>query len=230
MQRTSGLSVLLHAAQEAADARQGASVQGVVASVLSRDQETGLVQQARNGNRQAFQVLARACADPLYNLALRMTGNQAEAEDMVQESFLRAFGALHTFDGSRRFFSWLYAICLNQLRDKHRKKKNAPARLPYETIEDLPDQGRSPEKRLQDSQSREALLQAVQRLPLAQREALVLRFFQELPFASVAEILEISENAAKKRVYQALTRLHEMLEHEENSLRTDQKRPQGGRT
>lgn len=168
--------------------------------------------QARNGNRQAFAALAQAYAGPLYNLALRMTGNPAEAEDMVQESFLRAYNNLPQFSGSKRFYSWLYAICLNLLRDGKRRQSARPARLPHEALESLPDAGLLPEERLQGEQDRRALLQAVQRLPLQYREVLALRFFQELSFAEVATVCDITENAAKKRVYHALDRLHDMLE------------------
>jgi len=134
---------------------------------------------------------------------------------MVQESFLRAFANMHRFDGQKRFHTWLYTICLNVLRDGLRRRKTAPGRLPYEALEALADAAPLPEQRLQRNQSRDALLAAVAALPLDQREALVLRFFQELSFAEVATVCDITENAAKKRVYQALSRLHDMLEPEQ---------------
>lgn len=178
----------------------------------------GLVDKARDGDGKAFGLLVTAYAGPLFNMALRLSGNRAEAEDMVQESFLRAYDGLRHYDRARPFYSWLYAICLNVVRDVLRRRKHVPAQLDATTLAAFPDEALLPEQSLQQSQGREALLRALPELPLPLREAVVLRYFQELSFAELAAVCEITENAAKKRVYQGLKRLHALLDGDASFL------------
>lgn len=195
--------------------------------MLHDNDEQKLAIRASEGDQAAFARLAGIHAASLYTLALRMTGMPAEAEDMVQDCFLRAFANLHRFDKKKRFHTWLYTICLNVVRDCLRKRKAQPQRLPHEALNALHDNRPLPEQQLQSQERREALFAAVETLPLEQREALVLRFFQDLSFAEVAEICQITENAAKKRVYHALSKLHEILDSE--TLACTGARIQGGK-
>ncbi len=200
--------------------RSYTTIKGVANTVLPHEEENGLVDQARQGDRTAFAALVRAYTTPLYNISLRLTGRRSEAEDLVQESFLRAFKALGEFQAGRRFSSWLYAICLNAVRDHLRRRERAPDRGRSAappvgadpSFADPPDPNLpTPEEAWGRQEERAALLLAVQQLPLPLREALVLRYFQELPFSEVALACKITENAAKKRVYQALTQLQTAL-------------------
>lgn len=185
--------------------------------MLQPEIETAFVNRALQGDGESFAALVTAYTAPLYNIAFKMIGSASEAEDIVQESFMRAYGSLNKFEKGRRFYSWLYAICLNVTRDYLRRRDSAAAAgffgtsASHEASASIPSDLPAPHEALIQEERREALRSAVLQLPTEQREALVLRYFQELPFAEVAQICEITENAAKKRVYQALFKLSEIL-------------------
>ncbi len=181
--------------------------------MLPLDEESRLVALAQKGDQNAFASLVAAYKGPLYNLALRMTGARAESEDIVQESFLRAYGALHRFNNNRRFYSWLYTICINAVRDFLRTRRYHAAQIDATVLNAVPCNRPIPEQTFQHVEQSNTLLGAVETLPPPLREVIILRFFQELPFSDVAAICGITENAAKKRAYTAITKLHKILDH-----------------
>lgn len=150
-----------------------------------------------SGDRSAFSELVARYRDRIYNLSLRITGNQADAEDAVQEVFLRLMSKISSFDGRSKFSTWLHAVSVNVCRDQLRKSKRAPTPLPEperlagdETTDDLA------ERHL----VKQALLDGLHSLPEEYRIAVVLRDVQGLSYAEVAETLEISEGTVKSRI------------------------------
>ena len=167
-----------------------------------------------DGDRNAYAGIVDDYKTPIYNLAYRMTGNPDDAEDLAQETFLRAYEGLKGFDIHKPLFPWLYTIALNLIRNHLRKKRP----LQIDQIEQayaMPNQQTliDPEKRLDQRQSADRIFQAVQKLPLTLREAIVLRYYQELPFKELADLLNISLSAAKMRVYRALEVLSRTMGH-----------------
>lgn len=157
-----------------------------------------LVGAARRGDLEAFEVLVRRHQGPVYRVALRMLGSEADAEDAAQEAFVHAWRSLARFRGDSAFATWIYRIvtnrCLNAMA----------ARRPVEALVDLySDPGGDPV----DVAERRARLQAVAAgiltLPPDQRAALVLREFQGLAYEDVAEVLGVSLAAVKGRIYRA---------------------------
>ena len=157
------------------------------------------------GERDAYAAIVDHYKKPIFNLAYRMTGNLSDAEDLAQETFVRAYEGLNGFNINKRLFPWLYAIALNVIRNHLRK--NRPIRNEY-TEQTYHRQhqrlSNNPENHLAQRQCAEQVFQAVQKLPLTLREAIVLRYYQELPFKDIASLLNISLSAAKMRVYRAL--------------------------
>ncbi len=169
-------------------------------------QEAEIIRQIRKGDTNAYAALVDAYKAPLYALALRMTGNSAEADDLVQETFYRAYTKLHSFSGRSSFYSWLYTICLNNIRDFLRCGKLRKQDTMYD-ITSVPSASPGPGTELLLQEQKQWLEKALLALPVKHREVVILRFFQELSFRDTARICGISENAAKKRVYQALEKL-----------------------
>ncbi len=179
--------------------------------VITDTEEHALIVKAKNGDKDAFVALVAAYKGVLYNLAIRLTGSYDVADDMVQESFLHAYAAIGTFNSKKRFYSWIYTICLNVLRDYLRKRKNMADRS-----EDIErrfhiSSAPGPKDFLLQKELHNIIIDALQRLPLPLRECIVLRFFHDLSFSEVSEICSISENAAKKRVYKALLLMQQYL-------------------
>ena len=154
------------------------------------------------GDTACYAELVQSHSRPLFNLAFRLTGDRHDAEELVQESFIRAYENLDRYNVKKPFFPWLYTIALNRIRDRLKTRKPVQG---HDGDPASPAPGPSDQV---GKQERDALLQqAVRELPEKLREPLALRFFQELSFGEIAEILEISVNSAKKRVYRGLEQL-----------------------
>lgn len=171
-----------------------------------------LVAAAQAGDRAAFDELVRATYAETYTLALRLTGNEEDASDVVQEAYLRAFKGLRRFRGDARFSTWMYRITANCAAThmgrgrKHRHDElddDAPLR------DDRPTY--SPEARLESTQLRDRLQAAIADLPPKLRAVILLRDVYDLPHEAIAAELGISETAAKVRLHRARRRLREEL-------------------
>ena len=150
-----------------------------------------------------FADLAMEHMPSLYSAALRMTRNPADAEDLVQETFLKAFAGLHRFQAGTNFAAWLFRIAHNNFANGRRAKVRQREPLP----EDLAAKGGNP---LEEAQSREALRElarAVGRVPAEFRAALLLRVEQGLSFREIADVLDLTEETARWRVFKARQKL-----------------------
>lgn len=171
-----------------------------------------LVAAAKDGDRAAFDQLVKATYVDTYTLAYRLTGNEEDARDVVQEAYLRAFRGLKRFRGDAQFSTWMYRITSNCASTYLGKR----ARNRHEELdEDLPaDDERTavnPEARLEAAATRERLAEALRRLPPRLRAVVVLRDIYDLPHESIAAELGISESAAKVRLHRARKKLREDL-------------------
>lgn len=185
------------------------------------ENEKQLVQRAQAGDFDAFSELVGAHKTKLYNLALKMTGNELDAEDIVQDTFMKAIDKIDQFRGEASFGTWLYSIALNQTRMALAKDKRTDLR-PIE--EYLPahahsDEGaefsvfdwQDPHKLLERDQLRSAIDKAIKELPVQYREAFVLRYIDELPIKEVAELIGESVAATKSRVLRARLAVRDYL-------------------
>lgn len=165
------------------------------------------------GDVNAYAVLVARYQKPIYNLMFRMSGSVADAADLAQETFIKAYEQLHRFKVGKRFFPWLYTIGLNHCKNflRLRKSRQAVSTEDCELDAGL-DHPSETEKRLLARLDVEQLRQALARLPVDYREALILRYHEELALEDVAEALEISLSCAKMRVHRGLRKLREILE------------------
>ncbi len=165
-----------------------------------------LVGAARRGDLEAFDVLVRRHQAPVYRLALRMLGSEADAEDAAQEAFVQAWRSLERFRGDSAFATWMYRIvtnrCLNALA----------ARRPVEGLTDrYPEPAGDPAEVAERRARLRAVADGVLTLPPEQRAALVLREFQGLSYEEVAQVLGVSLAAVKGRIHRARLRLIEVI-------------------
>jgi len=172
------------------------------------DLDAALVERARGGERRAFDELVRRHQRGLWRLARRYVRNDADASDVTQQAFVRAFRALDRFRGEASVRSWLYRIginlALNHVRDRAREQ---PAEI---EPEQLTVAAAAPGAMM--SAERAGLLRAaVATLPPKQRLVLELRVFDDLPFREVAALAECTENAAKVSFHYAVKKLREVL-------------------
>ncbi len=181
---------------------------------MTREEELALVRLVQGGELDAFEALVRAHEKTVYNLALRMTGNPQDAEDMAQEAFLKAYRSLPEFRGESKFSVWLYRIVSNVCLDHLRKQSRRPSSSL--TVEDddgeeqqfeVPDESASPEKLLEQKLMREAVQRGLNELPDEQRQILLLREIRGLSYEEIGEALGLEAGTVKSRIFRARKRL-----------------------
>jgi RNA polymerase sigma-70 factor (ECF subfamily) len=172
-----------------------------------------LLELARAGDRTAFGKLVRKHHARVHRLALHLTGSRGEADDVTQETFVRAWRAIERFDGRAELFTWLYRICVNVALNLRRSRKrettdiNDP-RLPEPVAEGV---GTDPHSSAAQSQAYRALLSAMDSLSESLRTTLVLACVEQVPYADIAESLGCSEGTVAWRVHEARRKLRETL-------------------
>jgi RNA polymerase sigma-70 factor, ECF subfamily len=180
--------------------------------------DSAAAEEARKGNQHAFRVLVERHSQPVFRLAFRMTGNEQDAEDLVQETFLRAFKQLQRFDGRAAFGTWLYRICANCSLDLIRARKSRKEQQTSSDDETLNwlDRIASPEpspERLTESGQIAGLLEsAMKRLSEMERAAFVLRHYEGCDIEEIARALGVQTSAAKHSVFRAVQKLRRALE------------------
>ena len=180
--------------------------------------DAAIVARARAGDADAYRVLVERHSRALFRLAFRMTGNESDAEDVVQESFLRAYRQLGKFDERASFGTWLYRIATNCSLDlvrsrKRRSEQMAPADEEMENpIANLPAHDPTPERSAMSTEVRERVAEAMNELSATERTAFVLRHFEGMCIEDVSRVLECQPGAAKHSVFRAVQKLRRALE------------------
>jgi RNA polymerase sigma-70 factor (ECF subfamily) len=178
----------------------------VEAQAASRDEESRWLTHARCGDDAAFTRLVEAYQRPVFNLCYCMLGDPGEAEDAAQETFIRVYTRLASYDPKRKFLSWLLAIashhCIDRLRRRRYSLVSWDALSLYDRLLQPNSQLRPEEAALRHEAQRQAqaLLEA---LPPDYRAVVVLRYWHELSYQEIAETLTITLPAVKSRLFRA---------------------------
>jgi len=182
--------------------------------------ERALVRQAQSGDFSAFTQLIDAHKGKIYGLARKLTGSEQDAEDIVQDTLLKAIDKIDQFRGESSFGTWLYSIALNESRRHFSKRQRAELQ---EIEEYLPNKGghdhttaqmfdwRDPHQVLEDAEIRRLVDEALEELPDKYREAFILRYLQEMSVKEVAELTKQSVASAKSRILRARLAIRDRL-------------------
>jgi RNA polymerase sigma-70 factor, ECF subfamily len=179
--------------------------QSAVYSMTSPVEDTECVARCLSGDAGGFEVLVARYQRVLFTVALRLTGNYEDARDATQNAFVRAFERLDTYDPSRRFFSWLYRIAMNESLNLRRAQRS------YEPVDPRLEAGGSPADGVEAAEVSQRIQTALLKIPDEQREVVVLRHFGELSYQEIAEALRIPEKTVKSRLFTARQRLGQLL-------------------
>jgi RNA polymerase sigma-70 factor (ECF subfamily) len=166
-----------------------------------------LIHRAQAGERQACAVLVEHYWDRLYRWLCHMTHNRHAAEDLAQETFLKALAALGSFRAGTNFQAWLFRIAHNAFANQVRASRRIRQPFP----DDLPSVEEGPVEQAMGKEMLQQLARAVGRLPADYRAAFLLRAEENMPFQAIAEVLEISEENARWRVFKARQKLMDVL-------------------
>ena len=181
--------------------------------------ETTLVQRAREGDDSAFAELAKHYEGKIFRLALHITQNREDAEDVLQEAFLKAYEHLDQFKGDSKFYTWIVRIAVNQALMKLRRRKTDKSVSLDETIDTGEDTvtreiaawGENPEQRFSREELSEILESAIESLSPTYRSVFLLRDVDDLSTEETAEALGLSVPAVKSRLLRARLQLREKL-------------------
>ncbi len=190
--------------------------------------EREIIQKVLDGDNDAFGLLVEKYQTKVYNLALRMSGNEDDAFDLSQEAFLRAWRSLGSFHFESSFSTWLFRltsnICLDFLRAKKRKAAVSLTVTDDEDGEevqlDVVDPDKTPEEAVIAAEDRQLLIRALNELPAVQRQILTMRAIDDLSYTQIAEILQIEEGTVKSRLSRARTALRNKLLQIGNKMNT----------
>ena len=181
--------------------------------------ETTLVAQSREGNTSAFAELVRRYEGKIFRLAQHVTQNREDAEDVLQETFMKAYEHLDQFQGNSKFYTWIVRIAVNQALMKLRRKKTGKTVSLDETIDtgedtvvrEIATWDENPEQRFSREEMGEILDSAIQSLEPPYRSVFVLRDIEELSTEETADALGLSIPAVKSRLLRARLQLREKL-------------------
>jgi RNA polymerase sigma-70 factor, ECF subfamily len=176
-------------------------------------------EEARKGNQLAFRVLVERHSRSVFRLAFRMTGNEQDAEDMVQETFLRSYKQLHRFDGRAAFSTWLYRIgancTLDLLRARRLRKEQSNTTDGDESkslLDNVASPAPDPERLTRSGQLADVMEPALQQLTETERTAFILRHYEGHDIEEIAKVLGVNKGAAKHSVFRAVQKLRRVLE------------------
>jgi RNA polymerase sigma-70 factor (ECF subfamily) len=175
---------------------------------MEKDADIQLVKKCACGDKMAFEALVDRYEKPIYNIAYRVMNNSEDAMDITQNVFMKAYQHINTFDASRKFFSWLYRIAVNESINYSKLKYLSHE---IETDKILPERGLNPEQRCAQSEIHGYLQDAIESLDFKYKTAIVLKHFHGLSYKEMSDILEIPEKTVKSRLFTGRQLLKNML-------------------
>jgi RNA polymerase sigma-70 factor, ECF subfamily len=178
------------------------------------------IKQVLKGNQNAFEEIVEIYKDKVFRLCYRMLGNTHESEDAAQETFIRAYVNLNSFNLKLKFSTWLYRIATNLCIDRLRKKKpdyyldaeiagteglTMYSQLPADTV--------LPEKEIESMEIQEQIQKEISKLPEKYRAVIVLKYIEELSLNEISEILEMPLGTVKTRIHRGREALRNQLRY-----------------
>ena len=181
---------------------------GGYANVYRVQEEVSLLRASLQGDTEAWGEVISRYKDAVFGLCLGFMRNRADAEDVSHDAFIRAYLNLRRYDLERRFSTWLFTIAANLCRNKLRYRKNHPS-----TEEPLQIRGGTDPAKLVGAEDRQVKIRAaLAKMPYSYRAPLVLRFYNELPYQEISDILSIPEGTVKTRIHRGKAMLKGLFE------------------
>lgn len=167
-------------------------------------EESGLLEAARKGDVEAFEALINPLKDRLFRLVLSILGNPDDAEDALQDALVQAFRSIHSFRSDSSLLTWLYRITLNTARNAARGiSRSASTVLEPAMIESAVGCTPGPEEKVAADTDRRLIREAISKLPEHYRDVLVLKYYNDLNYEEIADVLRIPVGTVRSRLNQA---------------------------
>ena len=181
------------------------------------NEELVWLEQARRGSKKAFGQLVEAYKGPVFNLAYRMLSNAGEAEEAAQEVFIRAYTRLDTYNPNHKFSTWILSIASNYCIDLLRKRRALLLSIdeplpPHPAL--MSDRSKGPEAQSMMNEQQKLVQDLLASLPAEYREAVVLRYWHEMSYEEIAEVMNTTVSAIKSRLFRARRQLADVYQNE----------------
>ncbi|MEG1160913.1 RNA polymerase sigma factor [Bacteroides sp.] len=179
---------------------------------MEQKDETQYIQRILEGDTEYFSVFLDRYSRPLYALIVQMVGCAEDAEELVQDVFLKAFRSLHTYKGDCRFSTWLYRIAYNTAVSSTRKRKHEFLYIEESTIYNVPDEVADSVFGIAEDEERIILLtQAIDRLTVEEKALITLFYYEEKSIEETGEILNLSQANVKVRLHRTRKKLYVLM-------------------
>jgi RNA polymerase sigma-70 factor (ECF subfamily) len=177
--------------------------------------EKELIERVKKGEDDAMEVIVKTYKRKLYNLAYDLTNNNADAEDLVQEAFFKAFSQIHKFRGESELGTWFYRITFNHYLDLQRKKSNLIYKQSEEIMESSDEtqmkDGHNPARKYEDKQISKHIESALEKISPREKHVFMLRHYNDCQLREISEIMNISEGTVKSLLFRALKKMRKEL-------------------
>ncbi|AIM16723.1 MULTISPECIES: RNA polymerase sigma factor SigW [Neobacillus] len=178
------------------------------------------IKQVIKGDQDAFGEIIEIYKNSVYQLCYRMLGNRHEAEDMAQETFIRAYVNIKSFNQDRKFSTWLFRIATNLCIDRIRKKKpdyyldaEVAGTEGLTMYSQLSSETQLPEKELESLELQETVQKEILKLPEKYRSAIILKYIEDLSLNEISEILDLPIGTVKTRIHRGREALRQQLRY-----------------
>ncbi|MBD3223970.1 MAG: sigma-70 family RNA polymerase sigma factor [Caldithrix sp.] len=191
-------------------------VENEVKSTQNETSDEQLIARFQKGDNYAFDLLVKRYKDPLMNFIFRFLGDKNEAEDIVQETFLRLYKNKHYYKEIAKFSTWIYTIASNLAKTELRKRKRRKFFSIHQFMQtekdyDIPDDSFSPDQQANTVITDKLIQQAIDKLSPKFKQVIILRDIQEFSYEEIAEVVDIPLGTVKSRVNRARLKLQEYL-------------------
>lgn len=182
--------------------------------------DAAVVAQVLTGDKEAFRLLVERHTRSIYSVAYRMTGNEQDAEEILQETFLRAYKSLRNFELRSSFSTWLYRIAVNRSLDFLKAKKmtdayqisEQPGTAENEKEIQVRATNPGPDRLLLSAEARQKISQAIRLLTPAERVAFTMRHMEGKSIEEISQMLKVRASAAKNSIFRAVQKIRKELE------------------
>ena len=199
---------------------------------MTKEEERAVIDRVLAGETEQFEKLVKAHEKGVYNLALRMLGNEQDALDASQEAFFRAYRSLGRFRGDSRLSVWLYRVtgnvCLDMLR-KAGRRRDIPLSGGEDGELELPDERFEPQRELEKKELRRSLRDNLLRLEPEFRQPLILRDVNGLTYRQIEQVMGLGPGTVKSRIFRARQKLAALLARDGNFFAAPASDPMGKR-
>ena len=182
---------------------------------------------AQKGDVDAFTDLVTIHQNAVYNLCYRMMGDPYEAEDAAQETFIRAYKAMKSYDTQRSFSTWLLSIAAHYCIDQLRKKRLKVTSIEDKPYLEIPDPGPNPEVSLTKREQQQRIKALLNVLNETDRAIVIMFYWYEFSYAEIAEVLDLSSSAVKSRIHRARAQLAKSWNERNQTLSGLERQPYG---